>query len=367
MRVALVCPYAWDRPGGVQSHVRALGRTLSARGHEVEVLAPHARRPARSQSQGEPGVTPVGRSVPVPANGSFAPVAFGPGAGATTRRALRELAPDVVHLHEPLIPSVSLLALLNTSAPSVGTFHAAAPRSLGYGASRPLLERAVRRLDERTAVSDEARLLVGRYFPGAYRVIPNGVDVERFAHAAPAPWTGRKVLFVGRLEPRKGLDVLLRAMAALGDVDAGLVVVGEGPDAPALRALGRRLRLDVAWLGRLGDADLARAYRRADVFCAPNTGGESFGIVLLEAMAAGAPVVCSDLPAFRAVAGDAALYARARDHLALAAALRRVLSERDTAAALRRAGRAAAQRLNWCRLVISVEEVYRDCVARRRG
>jgi phosphatidylinositol alpha-mannosyltransferase len=361
--VALVCPYAWDRPGGVQSHVRALARALGRRGHEVVVLAPRARAASGASPSGD-RVTLVGRSIPIPANGSIAPLSFGPGAGAATRRALRELRPDVVHLHEPLIPSVSLLALLNTAAPTLGTFHAAAPRSLGYGVSRPLLERAARRLDRRAAVSEAARDLVTHYFPGDYAITPNGVEVRRFRDAAPARWgRGRRVLFVGRLEPRKGLEVLLRAMTEVGDLGASLVVAGEGPEAAPLRALARRLRLEVRWLGRLDEGDLARAYRRADVYCAPNVGGESFGIVLLEAMAAGAPVVCSDLAAFRSVAGEAARRTPPGDHRALAVALRDVLGDAAEADRLRSAGARVAHRFDWDRLAAGVEELYEGCVA----
>ncbi|HEX2235919.1 MAG TPA: glycosyltransferase family 4 protein [Actinomycetota bacterium] len=370
MRVALVCPYAWDRPGGVQSHVRALARALRRRGHEVGVLAPRARPlagPGAAPAVGD-GVTLVGRSVPIPANGSVAPLSFGPGAGAATRRALREGRADVVHLHEPLIPSVSLLALLNTVAPTLGTFHAAALRSLGYGVSRPLLERAARRLDRRAAVSEAARALVARYFPADYAITPNGVEVPRFRDAEPASWgAGRRILFVGRLEPRKGLDVLLRAMAELAAPETGLVVAGEGPEALPLRALARRLRLDVTWLGRLDDGDLARAYRRADVYCAPNSGGESFGIVLLEAMAAGAPVVCSDIAAFRAVAGEGARFVAPGDHRALARALGDVLAHPAEAERLRRAGARVARRFDWDVLAGDVENLYEECVAAARS
>ncbi|MFN2491108.1 MAG: glycosyltransferase family 4 protein [Actinomycetota bacterium] len=359
MRVALVCPYAWDRYGGVQSHVRALANSLRARGHATEVLAPRAARSARPGAAPPGGATFVGRSLPVPANGSVAPLAFGPGAGAATRRALREFEPDVVHLHEPLIPSVSLLALLNTSAPTIGTFHASAPRSLGYGASRALLDRAVRRLTCRTAVSDAARVLVSHYFPGDYTITPNGVEVGRFARAQPLDWgPGKKVLFAGRLEPRKGLDIAIHAMRFLRDLDLTLVVAGEGPEAIPARVLARSLRVPVVWLGSPSDAELPGAYRRADVYCAPGLGGESFGIVLLEAMAASAPVVCSDLPAFRTVAGDAAAFFPVGDARGLAAKLRAVVTDEARADEMRRASCAVATRFAWPRLAANVERIY---------
>jgi phosphatidylinositol alpha-mannosyltransferase len=327
------------------------------------VLAPAARRPQVRALRGK-GAVIVGQAVPIPANGSMAPVAFGPGAGATTRRALRNFRPDLLHLHEPLVPSVSLMALLNSGVPAVGTFHAAAQRSFGYGASKPLLDRAVRRLAVRTAVSDAARDLVARYFPGHYVLTPNGVDVARFSTAVPLEWgPGQKVLFVGRIERRKGLEVLIEAMAELGDLDASLVVAGDGPEAVYGRALARRLRVPVQWVGPPSDEDLPRAFHTADVYCAPNLGGESFGVVLLEAMAAGAPVVCSRLAAFRAVAGRAATLVTPGDARDLAAALRHTLTDTAQSRAMREGGRRRASAFDWERLVGGVERVYSEGVA----
>ena len=359
MRVAHVCPYAWDRPGGAQSHERSLHRALKGRGHQNTEMAPGAARAADGDGD---GATLVGRSVPVPANGSVAPLAFGPGAGAATRRTLREFRPEVVHLHEPLIPSVSLLALLHAVVPTVGTFHAAAPRSVGYGVSRALLDRAVQRLTCRTAVSEAARGLVSHYFPGDYSITPNGVDCARFADATPLDWgPGLKVLFHGRLEPRKGLDVLIHAMRRLRDLDVRLFVSGDGPEALPAKALALGLRAEVEWLGRLSDDELPRAYRTADVYCGPNLGSESFGIVLLEAMAAGAPVICSDLPAFRKVAADSALFVPPGDSRALAAALRETLGDEGRRQRMSEASKVAARRFEWTRLVVDVEALYERC------
>jgi phosphatidylinositol alpha-mannosyltransferase len=366
MKVTLVCPYAWDRYGGVQSHVRALADSLRTRSHDVHVLAPRASR-AGSAPESSDGALLVGRSLPVPANGSVAPLAFGPGAGAATRRALRELRPDVIHLHEPLIPSVSLLALLNAAAPTVGTFHAAAPRSLGYGVSRALLDRAVRRLTRRTAVSEAARELVSSYFPGDYAITPNGVDVARFDGAIPRRHgPGRTVVFHGRIEPRKGLDLLIEATAALDDPGVTLVVSGSGPEVLPAKALAKRLRVTTRWLGRVSDEDLPGLYAGADVFCAPGIGGESFGIVLLEAMAAGAPVVCSGLPAFRSVAGDAARFFRPGDARDLARVLRETLADDALRSDLGSASRAVARRFDWAHLAGRVEEIYEDAASRPR-
>ena len=361
MRVALVCPYAWDRPGGVQSHVRSLAAALRRRGHEVAVLAPHAD--AVSGSAGG-DVTLVGRAVSVPANGSVAPLAFGPLAAVGVRRALGAFDPEVVHLHEPLIPSLSLLSLWNTRAPAVGTFHAAADSSFGYGVAKPLLSRAIRRLAVRTAVSDSARALVARYFPGVYTLTPNGTDVVAFAQAEPHRVVdGPSVLFFSRIERRKGLEVLIRAMARLRDLDATLVVAGSGPEEKAARALAARLSVRAEWMGRVENDAVAGTYAGASVYCAPGLGGESFGIVLVEAMAAGAPVVCSDLPGFRAVAGGAARLVPPGEAGPLADELRAVLGDPGEAERMSRAGRTLAGAFDWNRLLPGVEDVYERAVS----
>jgi phosphatidylinositol alpha-mannosyltransferase len=357
LKVAVVCPYAWDRSGGVQSHVRSLARSLRNRDHHVAVIAPHA---AINPSAAEDDLFLIGQAVSVPANGSVAPLAFGPLAAAGVRRVLRAFDPDVVHLHEPLIPSLPLMALWNTHRPTVGTFHAAAHSSMGYRLGRPVLERAARRLDVRTAVSDAARELIARYFPGRYLLTPNGVDVKRFSsvEALDLPSGPKRVLFLSRIERRKGLEVLIQAMTRLRDIDVELLVAGTGPEERAGRVLAERLQVQALWLGHLSEGDVARAYRSADVYCAPGLGRESFGIVLLEAMAAGLPVVCSDLPGFRAVAGGAATLVPAGDAGALADALRAVLTDEPKAAEMRVMNARIAAAFDWSRLVGGVEEAY---------
>jgi phosphatidylinositol alpha-mannosyltransferase len=364
VRIALVCPYAWDRVGGVQTHVGGLARALRERGHDVLVIAPRAGGAATASDD----FTPVGRAVGIPANGSVAPLAFGPGAAAGVRRALRRFGPVVVHLHEPLIPSLSLLALLSSNAPSVGTFHASAPSSTGYRLARPVLERAIKRLAVRTAVSDAARGLVRRYFPGDYVLTPNGVDTHRFAEAAPADLgAGPTVLFLGRNERRKGLAVLVEAMAHLRDLDATLVVAGTGPEEASSRSLAAQLGVPVRFLGRVSEDGLPSVYRGADVYCAPGLGGESFGIVLVEAMAAGAPVVCSDLDSFRGVAGGAAELVPPGDPGALSLALRAVLTDADRRARMSKASRRTSRMYDWARLIAGVEAVYERAEARGGG
>lgn len=357
MRVAIVCPYAWDRDGGVQTHVRYLGRALQGRDHDVCVIAPFASDP---KENGDP-VSAVGRTVPIPANGSVAPLAFGPLAAAGIRKALRSFEPDVVHLHEPLIPSLSLLALWNTEAPTVGTFHAAADESRGYRLARPVLERAAERLTVRTAVSDAARALASRYFEGDYKLTPNGVDTRRFAEADPMDVGIEKtVLFLSRLERRKGLEVLVQAMTRLRDMDVKLVIGGSGPEERYARNLARNLGVNAEFVGRVHDEELPRLYKSADVYCAPGLGGESFGIVLIEAMAAGAPVVCSDLPGFRAVAGAAAELVPPGDAGRLADALRLVLGDEERARAMSKASSRLAAAYDWDRLVQNVESIYQQ-------
>lgn len=358
MKIAVVCPYAWDLPGGVQSHVRSLAAALAERGHAVLVLAPLSGRPPSTpfpaSSEGF-GFTPAGRALRLPMNGSVAPIAFGPRGFGTVRLELARFGPEIVHLHEPLIPSTSMQALLAADAPMVATFHAAAPSSKLYRVFRPLLRRWSHKLKIKTVVSAAAQELIGRYVPGPFELTPNGVDVDRLRQGnAPAP-DGKRVLFLGRLERRKGLELLVRAMAS---VDAQLIVAGEGPELERCERLARELGIEARFVGVVDDDEKARLYRSASVFCAPNLGGESFGIVLLEAMAAGVPVVCSDIDGFMSAAGGAARHFASEDPSALAAALRAVLSDPSAADELARLGRERAESFAWSRLVDGVIRIY---------
>jgi len=364
MRVAVVCPYAWDRPGGVQSHVRSLARSLRGRGHDVEVIAPSSWSNDRPRDD----ATLVGTAVGIPANGSVAPIAFGPTAAIGVRRALESFRPDVMHLHEPLIPSLSLLALARWRAPSVGTFHAAADSSFAYRAARRGLRPALHRLDVRTAVSDQARALIARYFPGEYLLTPNGIDARSFRSAEPLDLgPGKKVLSFGRIERRKGLEVLIQAMTRVRDLDARIVVGGTGPQERACRLLARRLQVPAQWLGHVDDADVGRLFRSVDLYCAPGLGGESFGYVVVEAMAAGTPVVCSDLPGYRAVAAGAAELVPPGQPGPLADALRRVLCDRERSERMGKAGTRLADMFDWNRLVVGVERAYERAIERSRA
>lgn len=356
MRVALVCPYAWDRVGGVQSHVSSLAATLRRRGHEALILAP---RSVGTKGSPPDGVAFAGRAVPMPANGSVAPISFGPASALQVRTEIGRFKPDVLHLHEPLIPSTSLLALTSTTVPAVGTFHVSADSSLGFKVAGPVLERAAKRLAVRTAVSDPARSFANRYFPGDYLLTPNGVDTERFSTALPAELApGQSILFLSRLERRKGAEVLIQAMARLRDVDVTLIVAGDGPERRKLEGLARRLEVPVRFLGRVPGEDLPSLYTGATVYAAPALGGESFGIVLVEAMAAGTPVVCSDLDGFRSVANAAAKLVPPGDAGSLALALREVLTSAELRDEMTRMGRRLSSMYDWNRLASNVEAAY---------
>ncbi|HET6625712.1 MAG TPA: glycosyltransferase family 4 protein [Nocardioidaceae bacterium] len=305
MRIGLVCPYSLDTPGGVQNHVKDLAEALIRLGHDVSVLAPS------EDEHGLPAyVVPAGRAIAVPYNGSVARVSFGPLVAGRVRRWLREGRFDVIHLHEPASPSLSLLALWAAECPVVATFHTSQIRSRAMSASASILRPSLEKITGRIAVSENARDTLVQHIGGEPVVIPNGVYVDRYACAAARPdWAGEDgtLAFVGRLdEPRKGFALIRDAFALVAAERPGvrLLVVGGGDLERARASLPGTLRDRVTFLGRASDDDKAAALSTADVYVAPNTGGESFGIVLVEAMAAGATVLASAIPAFRRVLGD---------------------------------------------------------------
>lgn len=352
MRIGLVCPYSLTVPGGVQGQVLGLARSLRTMGHEVRVLGPCDGPPPDS------GVTPLGRSVPTAANGSVAPLAPDPSAQLRTIRALRDEDFDVVHLHEPIAPGPTMTALLFESGPLVGTFHAAgesaAYRYLGWG-----LKRMARRLDHRVAVSPDAAALAESALGGSYELLFNGIEVERFAVGEAHPTDRPTIFFLGRHEPRKGLDVLLASLVDLPD-DVRVWVGGDGPQTAQLR---ERHRDDprIEWLGRITDDERAARMRGCTVYCSPSVRGESFGMVLLEAMAAGCALVASDLDGHRNVATDGvdALLAPVGDAAGLAKALRRVLDDEALRAELVAGGRRRAEELSMSHLAERYTEIYR--------
>ena len=354
LRVGLVCPYSLDVPGGVQAHVLGLADALRGLGHDAAVLAP-AAGPVPEY------VTPAGRALGLPYNGSVARVAFGPVSYARVRRWLADHRFDVLHLHEPTTFSLSALALMIAEGPVVATFHTATDRSLVLramgGVARPLLERVTARI----AVSPTARRVQVEHLGGDAVEIPNGVDVAGTAAAEPLPSDGPTIGFLGRYdEPRKGMPVLVEACRLLARTRPDLRLLVVGPGDPDLLA-GAGLRATA--LGAVDDAAKAGALRSMDVFCAPNLGGESFGIVLAEAMAAGAPVVASDLDAFAAVLDGHGVLVPPGDPPALAAAIDGLLADPDRRAALAAAGRARAEAFAWPTVAARVAQVYRAAIA----
>jgi phosphatidylinositol alpha-mannosyltransferase len=358
MRIGLVCPYSLTIPGGVQGQVLGLGRALRAAGHDVRVLGPCDGPPP------DPAVVPLGNSVPVEANGSIAALAPDLPAQLRTIRALWDEAFDVVNLHEPLAPGPAGTALLVEDAPLVGTFHAAGT-SACYRYLGPMLRWGASRLHVRVAVSRDAQALAASVLGGEWELLFNGVEIERFAKATPLYGERPTIFFIGRHEPRKGLAQLLEA-AALIDEDVAVWVASEGPQTAELQ---KRYAADtrIEWLGRISDQEKAARMRGADVFCAPSLGGESFGVVLLEAMAAGTVVVASDLPGYRNAArpGQEALLTPPGDVRALAAALRRVLHEPQLVDDLVGRGEARAQVCSMDRLADRYLELFSRCLSER--
>lgn len=351
MKVGIVCPYDWSFPGGVRSHIIGLADALRERGTQVEIIAP--------ATDPEPEIFAAGHTLGIPYNGSVARLCFSPAANRRLAERLSRGDLDLLHIHEPASPSVSLLSLRLTKIPIVATFHASAERSLAYRFAKPVLAPLMRKISQRITVSEAARRLVAQYFPGDYTLIPNGITQAKFAGAQPLeglvplkPF----VLFVGRPEPRKGLSIAVKAVEILrarGEV--GLVAVGPTPaDVPD-------------WVnarGSVSQSELPRIFAAADVFCAPSLGGESFGIVLAEAMAAGVPVVCSDIPGYVAAAAGAALHAPAGDAASTAELIGSVLADPELAAGLVRSGSIRAAELDWGVLVNEVSNLYEKALAR---
>jgi phosphatidylinositol alpha-mannosyltransferase len=351
VRIGIVCPYSISVPGGVQEQVLGLARALRAKGHQARVLAP---------SDGPPPdgwVTPLGNSIPTAANGSVAPIAPDPSAQLRLIRAVRDEGFDVLHLHEPMVPGVCMTACFLKPTPLVGTFHAAGHVG-SYQAMAPALRWLAGHLDVRVAVSDEARALAEQHLGGTYEALFNGIEVERFAEVEPWPTDGPTILFLGRHEPRKGLDVLLAALAQLPP-DVTVWVGSDGPDTERLRV---RHAGDprVVWLGRLTDEEKRRRLKAADIFCAPSLRGESFGVVLLEAMAAGAAIVASELSGYRLVARPDVdgLLVPPGDVDALADALNLVLGDPARRAALVASGAVRAETYSMDRLADAYLRLY---------
>jgi phosphatidylinositol alpha-mannosyltransferase len=362
MRIGLVCPYTWDVPGGVQEHVRGLADALIDLGHYVSVIAPAAEDEPIEPSY----VVAAGRAVPVPYNGSVARLAFGFLSASRVRRWLKEGEFDVVHVHEPAAPSLSLLACWVTDGPLVATVHTAMLRSRVLHVALPILQSALEKISGRIAVSEAARTTLVEHIGGDAVLIPNGVSVRRFEKADPLPgWPGEggALGFLGRIdESRKGLPILLEAFRLLAVDRPGLrlLIAGPGDADDTLEQVPAEFRDRVVLLGQVSDEDKVRVYHSVDVFVAPNTGGESFGIVLAEAMAAGAPIVASDLDAFSRVlrGGRAGELFENGNPADLAAAAARMLDDPVRRAALAAAASIAVRDYDWQVVARDVLRVY---------
>ena len=369
----MVSPYDFTWPGGVTAHVSQLSRELGRLGHEVQVLAPHS--PSR-ECQDADLLVPLGRSVPLPSGGSIARVSLSWWLYRKVRALLGREQFDIIHLHEPMAPILPLCVLEFSQAVNIGTFHASYSHAHLYHIAHPLIKRWHQRLHGNIAVSPAARRYVSSSFPGDYEIIPNGVDVEHFSQQA-APWPEYQdgktnILFVGRLERRKGLRYLLEAFSLLKweIPDVRLLVVGPGnPDKDSERVLSSRNLQDVVFLGRVPYDDLPRYYASADIFCSPATGAESFGIVLLEAMAAGKPVVASGIEGYRGLMseGEEGLFFPKKDSEALSLALETLVRDPEMRRRMGRNGRETAQEYRWEVVARRVEQYYESCLQATNG
>ncbi|WP_370326803.1 glycosyltransferase family 4 protein [Euzebya sp.] len=369
MKVALVCPYDWSKPGGVKAHVANLAEFLLER-HEVRIFAPTSGRLPREGINRY--VQHVGRPVPIRYNSSVAPVGLGPRVVYRMRRGLQEYGPHITHIHEPLAPWVSMAATVGGPMPKIGTFHAWSDSDRIYRATAPFIRKIVQDLKVRVAVSPSAQRFAAEAMgvpTSSFTILPNGVDDHRFAGAEPLEALVDPdrplLLFVGRLEKRKGLETLIKAFLRLraSGHHLRLCVVGEGPERERCQHMvPPSLRTEVLFVGAVSHAELPRYHASSDVFVSPAIGGESFGIVLLEGMAAGLPVVASDIPGYRTVMSDGVQgrMVPPGDSIALADALDALLANAKLRSAMAAEGERTAKEYSWSVIGSRVEEIYRE-------
>ncbi len=362
MKIGLVTPYVYPLPGGVTQHVRYLYENLRLRGHDVRILT--SSHGLQRASEGD--IIRIGKGFSMPVNGSVGTITLSPRFVSQVRAMLEREQFDLLHFHEPFVPFLSPIILRLSTSVNIATFHAYGGFSPSYEFGSKVMKGEAARLHGRIAVSGAAKHFIDRYFPGEYKVIPNGVDVERFQRAVPlARWQDgtRNLLFVGRFEPRKGLVELLKAYRILRKTgcECRLLVVGTGPLGKEARryVATRRLR-GIEFLGRVSDEEKAQLFRTADVYISPATGGESFGIVLLEAMAAGTAIVASDIHGYKGVVrrDREGLLVPPREPKAIAAAIARLLRDDDLRAAIGAAGRERAAEFSWERVAAKVDNYY---------
>ncbi len=366
MKIGIVSPYAYPRPGGANSYVRESYEELRRLGHEVRIItAPWGDDPPAQD------VIQIGQALAVPFNGSVGRVTLSLRLEWLVSRMLERERFDIIHHHEPFVPFLSFQILDSARCPNVATFHAFGGFSISYWLGRIILDRYMNKLDARIAVSSAARHFVSQYFPGDYRIIPNGVDVDFYANARPFPEfrDGKvNILFVGRLEPRKGAMYLLRAYAKVKArcPQSRLIIVGRGPQLGEMRRFVRSEKLgDVFFAGRVDDGDKARFYKTADIYVAPSTGQESFGIVLLEAMAAGCAVIASDIHGYKKVVqrNVSGLLVEPKETDALADAILRLATDTELRSRLGDAGARRAPEFDWKHVTTQLVEVYEQVIA----
>ena len=358
-RIGIVCPYGWDTPGGVQSHVRDLAEYLIREGHFVSVLAP-----AIDDENLPEYVTSAGRPIAIPYNGAVARVLFGPIAFSRVRHWISQGDFDVLHLHEPAIPSISLLACWAAEGPLVGTFHAAAKRQKMTFAVAPFLEPVIEKLNARIAVSEAARETLTEHLDTDAVVVPNGIYANLYRDGQlDARWTGNTLGFIGRFEePRKGLSVLIGALPEIiSEIpDVKIFVAGPGDSADTLKEMQPSLRSRFTFLGRISEEEKANFLASVGLYIAPNTGGESFGIILAEALAAGASVVASDISAFDSLLGHGefgTLFESENSH-DLAKKVISLLKDAIARRAIAERGKQYAQAFDWEVVADKIYDVY---------
>jgi len=359
LKIGIVCPYSWDTPGGVQNHIRDLAEFLIQAGHQVSVLAP-----AIDENDLPSYVVNAGKPISIPYNGAVARVLFGPVAFARVRQWISTGDFDLLHLHEPAIPSISLLACWAADGPMVGTFHAAAKRQKIIFAIGPILEPAIEKLSARIAVSEAARLTLTDHLDTDAVVIPNGIYASRYTDGvAQSIWQGNTIGFIGRFEePRKGLSVLLEALPVIARFapDVRVLVAGPGDSAEVMEGIDPQLQHCFEFLGKISEEDKANFMSSISIYVAPNTGGESFGIIVAEALAGGACVVASDIPAFDDLLGHGkygALFA-AEDSTHLAKVVIDLLRDDTKRSELAAAGRERGQSFDWSIVAEQILSVY---------
>ena len=359
LKIGIVCPYSWDTPGGVQNHIRDLAEFLIAAGHQVSVLAP-----ALDDDKLPSYVVNAGKPISIPYNGAVARVLFGPAAFSRVRQWISNGDFDLLHLHEPAIPSISLLACWAADGPMVGTFHAAAKRQKIIFAIGPILEPAIEKLSARIAVSEAARLTLTDHLDTDAIVIPNGIYASRYHNGVQQEkWQGNTIGFIGRFEePRKGLSILLEALPVIARFapDVKVLVAGPGDSTEVEKSIHPQLRHRFEFLGKISEQDKANFMSSVSLYVAPNTGGESFGIILAEALAGGSCVVASDIPAFDDLLGHGqfGVLFKSEDSTDLAKVVIDLLRDERKRVELAKAGKARGQSFDWEIVAQQIYSVY---------